>query len=63
MESFVPEIRKGFQRLKQIYPDAVFPPVYFVIGGRNSGWYRPRTAGFIVAEMIVDSGSQPISTK
>jgi len=37
MPSFVPEIRKGFERLKMIYPDAVFPPVYFVIERRNSG--------------------------
>jgi hypothetical protein len=37
MPSFVPEIRKGFERLKMIYPDAVFPPVYFVTGRRNSG--------------------------
>ena len=31
------EIRVCFRNLKEIYPDAVFPPVYFVIGALNSG--------------------------
>jgi hypothetical protein len=30
-------IRVAFHRLKDIYPDAVFPDVYFVIGRFNSG--------------------------
>lgn len=33
---FEPEIRRSFRKLKEIYPDAVFPPVYFVIGRMSS---------------------------
>lgn len=36
IDSYKPRIRESFVRLKDIYPDAVFPPVYFVIGRMNS---------------------------
>jgi len=58
MKSFVPEIRGGFQRLKQIYPDAVFPPVYFVIGRRNSGGTDTENGVINGAEMFADTGSR-----
>lgn len=32
-----PGIRSAFRKLKTLYPDAVFPSVYFVIGRFNSG--------------------------
>jgi uncharacterized protein YjaZ len=32
-----PAIRASFQKLKELYPDAVFPDVYFLIGVMNSG--------------------------
>lgn len=32
-----PQIRRSFAKLKQLYPEAVFPDVYFVIGRMNSG--------------------------
>jgi hypothetical protein len=31
------QIRANFRRLKEIYPEAVFPDVYFIIGRMNSG--------------------------
>jgi hypothetical protein len=31
------EIRKGFHRFKRLYPDAVFPNVYFLIGTTSTG--------------------------
>jgi hypothetical protein len=31
------KIRKAFRKFKKIYPDAVFPDVYFVIGVTNTG--------------------------
>lgn len=31
------QIRAGFRKLKELYPEAVFPSVYFVIGRWNSG--------------------------
>lgn len=36
IDSFKPKIRASFVRLKEIYPDAVFPSVYFLIGRMNS---------------------------
>jgi hypothetical protein len=32
-----PLFQKSFVNLKNIYPDAIFPPIYFVIGKLNSG--------------------------
>ncbi len=58
MQSFVPEIRQGFERLKQIYPDAIFPPVYFVIGRRSSGGTDSDSGLIIGAEMFADTGSR-----
>jgi hypothetical protein len=58
MQSFAPEIRKGFEHLKQIYPDAIFPPVYFVIGRRNSGGTDSDNGLIIGAEMFADTGSR-----
>jgi len=58
MQSFVPEIRRGFQRLKQIYPDALFPPIYFVIRRRNSGGTDTQNGLIIGAEMFADIGSR-----
>ena len=58
MQTFVPEIRKGFQRLKRIYPDAEFPPVYFVIGRRNSGGTDSENGLIIGGEMFADNGSR-----
>jgi hypothetical protein len=58
MQSFVPEIRRGLQRLKQIYPDALFPPIYFVIGRRNSGGTDTENGLIVGAEMFADTGSR-----
>ena len=35
--TFAPQIRAGFVKLKELYPEAHFPNVYFVIGCWNSG--------------------------
>jgi len=58
MPSFVPEIRKGFERLQRISPDAVFPPAYFVIGHRNSGGTDSDNGLIIGVEMFADAGSR-----
>lgn len=58
MESFVPEIRKAFENLKTIYPAVKFPPVYFVIGRRNSGGTDSSDGLIIGAEMFADTGSR-----
>jgi hypothetical protein len=33
---FEPQVRKSFYKLKEVYPDAVFPDVYFLIGRMSS---------------------------
>lgn len=58
MQHFVPEIRQDFVRLKTMYPDAVFPTVYFVIGRRNSGGTDSKNGLIIGAEMFADTGSR-----
>lgn len=58
IESFVPDIRKAFEHLKEIYPDAVFPPVYFVVGRRNSGGTDSANGLIIGSEMFADAGSR-----
>ena len=34
--SYEPQIRSSYKKLQEIYPDAVFPDVYFVIGRQSS---------------------------
>jgi Predicted Zn-dependent protease (DUF2268) len=37
VETMKARIRTSFRKLKQLYPEAVFPDVYFLIGANNSG--------------------------
>lgn len=37
VENYKPQMLASFKKLKEIYPDAVFPNVYFVVGRVNSG--------------------------
>ena len=48
---YEPAIRTSFARLKELYPDAVFPDVYFVIGRMNTGGTIGRNALVIGTEM------------
>ncbi|RDC64710.1 gliding motility protein GldB-related protein [Adhaeribacter pallidiroseus] len=45
------ECRVAFQKLKEWYPAATFPPVYFVIGTANSGGTSSKNGLIIGAEM------------
>jgi len=36
VENYKPQVLASFKKLKEIYPDAAFPNVYFVIGSMNS---------------------------
>lgn len=49
-----PEIRAAFHRLQDLYPDAVFPDVYFVIGALNSGGTSQDMGLLIGMEMSVN---------
>lgn len=37
VENYKPQMLASFKKLKEIYPDALFPNVYFVIGRMNTG--------------------------
>lgn len=52
-------IRAAFRRLKAIYPAAVFPDVYFVVGRFNSGGTASKHGLLIGAEMYRDAGALP----
>ncbi len=45
------QIRQSLVKLKELYPDAIFPPVYFVIGALSSGGTASRDGLIIGAEM------------
>jgi len=45
------EIRQSLVKLKDLYPDAIFPPVYFVIGALSSGGTSSKDGLIIGAEM------------
>lgn len=53
------EIRAAFRTLKELYPPAVFPDVYFVIGRFNSGGTSSRHGLLIGAEMFRDPNRLP----
>ena len=52
-------IRAAFHKLKDLYPDAVFPDVYFVIGRFNSGGTSSAHGLLIGAEMYRDPAALP----
>lgn len=53
------QCRSAFYALKYWYPEAVFPPVYFVIGAYNSGGTFNEEGLFIGAEMQTDISNIP----
>jgi hypothetical protein len=59
VDSAVPAIRAVFRRFKELYPEAVFPDVYFVIGRFNSGGTTSNAGLLIGAEMYRDYRSLP----
>ncbi len=55
----VPAMRAAFHKLKALYPDAVFPDVYFVVGRFNSGGTASRHGLLIGSEMYRDASKLP----
>jgi len=53
------QCRSAFYALKYWYPEAVYPPVYFVIGTFNSGGTFNKNGLFIGAEMQKEIGNIP----
>ena len=55
-----PALRDVFRKLKLLYPAALFPDVYFVIGRLNSGGTTSRRGLIIGAEMYPDPNDYPV---
>lgn len=56
----VRRMRESFRKFKEIYPDAVFPDVYFLIGVGNSGGTTGPTSLLIGAEMYGRTPETPM---
>lgn len=52
LQAQVPAIREMLRRMEQLYPEAVFPDVYFLIGRMNSGGTADRAGLLIGVEMF-----------
>jgi hypothetical protein len=57
---YEPKIRTSFRKLKELYPDSVFPDVYFVIGKMSSGGTLTDKALFIGVDMYGRNGDAPV---
>jgi hypothetical protein len=57
MEAFIPDIRKNFRAFKEMYPEARFPAVYFVIGAQSSGG-TSTDAGLIIGSEMFGNGPE-----
>jgi hypothetical protein len=53
-------IRQSFRRLKEIYPEASFPNVYFLIGSMNSGGITTDKGIIIGAELFSKTPTSPL---
>ena len=53
-------IRESFRKLKEIYPEALFPTVYFLIGSMNSGGIATEDEIMIGAELFSKTASSPL---
>ena len=60
VERMVGKMRASFRKFKKIYPDAVFPDVYFLIGVGNSGGTTGRTTLLIGTEMYGRTPKTPM---
>lgn len=57
-----PRIRVALQRLSELYPDAIYPDVYFVIGRLNSGGTISSRGLLIGAEMYSIDANTPLDS-
>ena len=57
----MPQIRAGFTKLKEVYPEARFPTVYFVIGRWSSGGTASGSGILIGADQLCGTPDTPLS--
>lgn len=60
LDARLPQIRDALHRMKALYPDAVFPDVYFLIGRMNSGGTLDRAGLLVGVEMFGRGGDVPM---
>jgi uncharacterized protein YjaZ len=60
VDQFKPQIKKSFIKLKNIYPQALFPNVYFVIGKWNSAGTVSSNGLLIGTDMMSKSDAIPL---
>lgn len=53
------QIRQSLVKLKELYPEAIFPPVYFVMGALNSGGTSSNDALIVGADMYGLTANTP----
>ncbi|MGI4875624.1 MAG: TPR end-of-group domain-containing protein [Janthinobacterium lividum] len=58
--TMAPQIRAGFRRLKELYPEARFPNVYFVIGRWNSAGTVSNAGMLIGADQLSGTPTTPV---
>lgn len=58
--TMAPQIRAGFVKLKELYPEARFPNVYFVIGRWNSAGTVSTNGLLVGADMLCRTPSVPL---
>ena len=54
------KFRRSFRKFKQIYPDAVFPDVYFLVGNTSTGGTTGKSGLLIGTELYSRSGETPM---
>lgn len=54
------QIRESFRKLREIYPEALFPDVYFLIGPMNSGGITTDEGIIVAAELFSKTASSPL---
>ncbi|GAA4369731.1 hypothetical protein GCM10023185_43640 [Hymenobacter saemangeumensis] len=62
MAEAIPQCKKAFAALKKLYPSAVFPPVFFAIGGFQVGGNSVALGQLVGAEMNDPAAIAPLVT-
>lgn len=60
LQAQAPAIRETLRRMKSLYPEAVFPDVYFMVGRMNSGGTLDATGLLVGVEMFGSRDGMPL---
>ena len=59
VDQYSETVRQSYRKLKELYPTAIFPPTYFVIGAFNSGGTSTKNGLIIGVEMQAEIKNVP----